>query len=197
MQMAHDPRQQAAKNFDEALSMKRRFPENPFRGKWDAFHFFDPDLLFESQFVEKLRLLLSCEPGTSVRLCNIDIAGAGGTFEESSIFLDIEMSGQAYMDHLRRGGPGSGWVYRMERYGYASDGGHWCIYCERANEIAAIAVRWNGSTDRFTAPLRQFDALPIQRAIDKPSSYGLSARGLPEAWRDKMLQAFGSEHEAT
>jgi hypothetical protein len=187
-----DPHEGAAKQLDDALAMDRGFPENPFRGKWDAFYFFDPDLLFESQFVDKLKLLLSCENGSCVCMRNLDVECPGGTPEESSMFFDIAMNGNAYMDRLRGGGPASGWLYRMDRYGYASDAGHWSIYCERANEIAAIAVRWDGPPGRFAEPLRQFDALPIGEAIQRPSSYGLSPDGLPEAWRAKMLQTFGS-----
>ncbi len=180
----------AAKNLDQALAMARTFPENPFCEKWDAFYFFDPDLLFESQFAETLGLLLSCEDGRSVCLRNIDLASAGSTAEEASIFLEVNTTGKAYMDQLRGGGPGRGWLYRPERYAYASDVGDWCIYCERANEIAVIAVRWRGVSDRFAVPLRHLNALPIQEAIEKPSSYGLSPRGLLEEWRKKMLLAF-------
>jgi hypothetical protein len=107
--------------------MDGTFPKNPFRGKWDAFFLFDPDLLFESQFVEKLSSLLSSEGGTSVCVRNLDVACAGGTREQASMFFDIETSGRAYMDRLHGDGPGSGWLYRMERYGYASDVGCWCI----------------------------------------------------------------------
>jgi hypothetical protein len=190
--MIHDPHQQAVTNLETALAVDRRFPENAFRGTWDAFFFFDPDALFERQFIEVAKTLLACENGACVCMRNLDVASAAGSAEQASIFVDNETTGAAYLEQLRGPGPGPGWLYRMDRYGCTSDRGNWCIYCERNNEIASIAVRWNGSLSRFARPLQQLDALPIEQAIEKPSSYGLSPRGLPEKWRKKILQEYAS-----
>ena len=78
----------------------------------------------------------------------------------------------------------------MDRYGLASDAGCWCIYCERNNEIAVIAVDRIGSSTEFRRAIEQLDSLPIKQAIEKPVSYGLSSRGLSVKWRNKLLQEY-------
>ena len=56
----------AEMNLDAALESERVFPQNVFKGSWDAFYFFDPDSLFEPQSVERFRALLACEHGALV-----------------------------------------------------------------------------------------------------------------------------------
>ena len=186
---------QASKNLDLALAPGRRFPSNPFLGQWDAFYFFEPHRLFLRSFPDTMRALLASENGSSVCMRNMDGApvvdppeGASDSPEGASLSLDGSTSGEAYWKYLRGSGPGFGWLSRMERYAYASDAGHWCIYCERNNEIAVIAIRENGA--RFASALEQLGALPIGRAIESSVSWGLSLGHLPEAWREELLRAY-------
>jgi hypothetical protein len=194
--MCEDPRRRAAKNLDAAVAPGRRFPENVFRGNWSAFFFFDPDLLFEPQFVESARTFLGTENGTCVCLSNLDAVGTQGGLE-TSIFLDAGTTGEAYVARLRGPSVASGWLYQMDRYGCTSDVGSWCIYCERNNEIAVIAVHENGAPNRVKSAIEQLNALPVEQAIQTPPSYGLSSRGLPVEWRNKLLQGYGETRRRT
>jgi hypothetical protein len=185
---------QAVKNLDAALETNRRFPVNVFQGRWDAFLFFDHDLLFEAKAVARYKALLACEDGALACVRNLDIARAEG-ISEDTIFLDKETLGETYWAQFRDPGPPSGWIYRMDRYGCTSDVGRWCIYCERNNEIAVIAVRGIDALGQFAPALETLQALPIKQAIEKPSSFGLSPRGLTEEWRNELLQEYALRQE--
>jgi hypothetical protein len=192
--MTENRMRQAVKNLDAALETNRRFPVNVFQGRWDAILFFDQDLLFEANSVFRFKALLACEDGALVCLRNLDIACDEGNSEDK-IFLDKEILGETYWAQLRSPEPGSGFLYRMDRYGCTSDVGRWCIYFERNNEIAVIAVRGIDALGQFAPALETLQALPIKQAIEKPSSYGLSPRGVPEEWRNELLQEYAFNRE--
>lgn len=178
----------ALKNLTDELDLDSTFPESPFRTQWGVYLFFDPDLIFEAGFVEKVKAILNCEGATCACLRNLDgLRSADGV---NTVYIDSETTGRTYFDELRGALPGSGLLYTMGRFGLASDGGRWCVYCERNNEVAVIAVRDVVGKDTSAVAMRQFDAVPLAQAIEKPSSHGLSSRGLPEAWRERMLQVF-------
>lgn len=185
------PMERAAKNLASTLATDRRFPANVFQGSWFTFFFFDPDLLFEPQFVERLRILLTTENGSAVCMRNLDIPTVEGRSGQGSLFLNRETTGETYLAKLQDTGPASGWLYRMDRYGCMSDVGKWCIYCERNNEIAVIAIRQGGVS--VSALEKHLHALPIERAIEKPASYGLSAGGLPLDWLNRLLKEYATK----
>lgn len=189
--MRDDPRKRAAQNLDAALQSDRRFPQNVFRGTWDVFAFFDPDVLFEPRFVERAQALLRCENGICVCLRNLGIQVSESAREHALIFFDSGTTGEAFMAQLRGPTVGSGWLYRMDRYACTSDIGRWCIYCERNNEIAVIATRGGGTSDGLRLAIEQFEALRINEAIEKPPTYGLSSKGLPAEWRERLLKEYG------
>jgi hypothetical protein len=188
----NDPRTRASKSLDAAIAIVRRFPENVFLGEWSAYLFFDPDLIFDRGFIEIAKALLLCEDGTCICLRNLEVA-LTGNLEQASLFLDNQSSGKAYMGRLSAPIEGSnlvGWVHLMDHYGCASDIGSWCIYCERSNEIAVIAVRKDDDLVQLSPALKQLQALPIREAIERPSSYGLSVRGMSANTRAKLIQEY-------
>jgi hypothetical protein len=188
--MKHDAAKQAVANLDAALVTRKQFPENIFLGKWDSFFFFDPDYIFEAPFVEVVKTLMESENGRCACLRNLDIMGSDGSLERSLLFLDRETTGEAYQAFLAGPAPGMGWLHMMFRYACASDAGSWCIYCERNNEIAVIAVRRMGNLSLFNSAISSLHALPIEQAIEKPPSYGLSSRSLSVEWRNRLLEEY-------
>ncbi len=193
--MYDDLRKKALSNLSTELRLDCRFPKNVFRNGWDQFFFFDPEWIFEPQFVGRVGILLGEEGGSCACLTNLEEARAKGDLEQASLFLDGSMGTETYMSLIRGSSIGSGWLYQMDRYGCTSDANRWCIYCERNNEIAVLAVRENGVHDIFRSVIVQLNALPIDKAIENPPSYGLSQRVLPLEWRNKLLQAYAkSEH---
>lgn len=190
----NDPRIRASKSVDAAIAIDRRFAENVFLGEWSAYLFFDPDLIFDRGFIEITKSLLLCEHCTCICLKNLEVA-LTGNLEQASLFLDNQTTGKAYMGRLSAPIEGSnlvGWVHLMDHYGCASDIGSWCIYCERSNEIAVIAIRNEDDLVQLRPALELLQALPIRQAIERPSSYGLSVRGMSANTRAKLIQEYGS-----
>jgi hypothetical protein len=189
----NDPRTRAAKNLDATIAIDRRLPDNVFLGEWSSYLFFDPDLIFDRVFVEITKAIMLCEHGTCICLKNLEVALTGNS-EQAFFFIDSQTSGKAYMGRLSAPIDGSnlvGWVHLMDHYGCASDIGSWCIYCERSNEIAVIAIRNEDGLVQFRPALELLQALPIRQAIERPSSYGLSVRGMSENTRAKLIQEYG------
>ncbi len=180
-------RLRAAKNLDRALDVSRRFPSNVFRGEWSAYLFFDLDLIFVPAFPETIQRLLAWEEATCICMRNLDPAGAESS---ADVFWDGTVNGEMYVNYLAGPASGTGWLYQMGRFALTSDVGGWCIYCERNNEIAVLAVRHIKSSVQFTSATQALNPVPIDQAIAKPPSYGLSPPGLPAKWRQTLLKEY-------
>lgn len=179
----------ALANIDDTIDSHRRFPENVFLGRWEEFLFFDPDWIFDKQFPGAIKTLLDSENALCACLKNLTPPSLGAPSEQASIFLDKQTNPETYFTFLSKP-VGIGWLYRMDNYGCTSDVGDWCMYCERNNEIAVIAVRKIHSDQRFRSITGFLNALPIQQAIAAPFSYGLSPRVLSPAWREGLLKEY-------
>jgi hypothetical protein len=179
--------QKARVNLRLAIDASRQFPKNVFSGKWDGFLFFDSDWIFDAQFVERSNVLLEIEGGNSVCMSNLDVAPST---ERSLFFIDKGITGQAYTSFLSEPNVEEGWIYGVDRFGCTSDVGQWCIYCERRNEIAVIAVRGNRAAEKYRPAIVQFKAQPIDQALAIPLSHGFSARALSAEWRGELLKQY-------
>ncbi|MGH8020743.1 MAG: hypothetical protein ACREIA_21145 [Opitutaceae bacterium] len=179
--------QKALANLSRALDARRWFPEAVFLGQWSSFLFFDSDWIFEGPFVEKAKALLQIEGGQCAGISNLDEAVGGGG---SSFFIDQKIAGQDYQSFLKGPRVGDGWIYGVDRFGCTSDVGQWCIYCERRNEIAVIAVRESRAVEKYRAAIAQFKAMPIDQAVALPLSYGFSERALSAEWRAELLKHY-------
>lgn len=184
--------QKALANLSRALDASRRFPENVFLGKWGGFLFFDSDWIFEGPFVERAKALLEIEGGQCASISNFD--EAAGT-DGSSFFIEQKTAGQDFQSFLQGPRIGEGWIYGVDRFGCTSDVGEWCIYCERRNEIAVIAVRESRAVEKCSAAIAQFKAMPIEQAIALPLSYGFSERALSADWRSEFLKQYAKPAE--
>ncbi|MBV8460903.1 MAG: hypothetical protein JO009_08445 [Candidatus Eremiobacteraeota bacterium] len=184
-------------NLDAALVPGFRFPLNVFRGQWGGYLFFDGDLIFDAQFVKAVRTLLEIENAECACLRildpSYDSVGHKWTSPED-FFLNKGISGDNYMSFLRPV-PGVGWLVAMfGRLGCTSDVGSWCIYWERNNEIAVIAVREARKLNQVKAVLEN-NAAPIKQALEEPPSWGLTSRGMPPEWRAKLQQEYANAEE--
>lgn len=112
--MTRNFKQRATRNLQAALAPNRRFPHNPFQGRWLRFYFFNPDLLFEPQFVMKAKALRNGENSVCVCMSDLDFAPLEDDAIQNEIFLDEAMSGEDYMATLRGTSAADGWLYRMD-----------------------------------------------------------------------------------
>lgn len=180
-------RQRAWANLNAAIDEHRRFPKNVFGGDWSVFFFFDSDWIFDAQFVQKARELLEIEDGKCVCITDLD---AHHGLEGSSFFIEKETIGSDFQSFLNDPSIENRWVSSVDRFGCTSDKSKWCIYCEKRNEIAVIAVRDNSAIEKYWAVVTQFKALPIDQAIVMPVSYGFSEQALSSEWRDEFLKQY-------
>jgi hypothetical protein len=124
-------------------SIKREvyFPDNVFTQTWDDYLFFESYIVFDGNFIEAKDLLLEEEGSSCIALVNLGNAPSDSDVEPRSMFLDRSTTFSEYFSMLKGDGSSSNWLYLMDRYVCASDKGSWCVYCEKQNDVAVIAVR--------------------------------------------------------
>jgi hypothetical protein len=178
-------------NLKNAIDSDRRFPQNVFLGNWQAFFFFDSDWLFGEEFVETAKALLRIEGGKQVTIFHLD-APLGG--ERSSFVIDAQTTNEAYLSFVGGGRPDAfdAWVYSFDQFACISDVGDWCIYFERRQEIAVLAVRQNCPVEEYGRAISVFHAVPIEQALSDPPSYGFTERALSAEWRKEFLSNYGT-----
>jgi hypothetical protein len=78
----------------------------------------------------------------------------------------------------------------MDRYGSASDRGGWGIYCEKGNDVAAIALRQPDGTGKYVECLKQLHAEPITVLLNAGSAADVPFGQLTEPWRRGLTQHY-------
>lgn len=179
---------EALGNLRDCILPDQRFPMNVFRDSWNSFYFFDSDSIFDAEFVKTMNSLLEVEAGVCACIVNLDEASLEN--RNSAFFINRDVTIEEYGSFLRSGKIGQGWIYGMDRFAGISNLGHWCMYCEKGNEIAVIALRDRGSLQKLTEIVTQLGGLPIGQAISVPPSYGLSPRALSSDWRQQLLTQY-------
>jgi hypothetical protein len=154
--MQSENREKAFTNAVSALRPGMRFPDNAFVGPWENFLFLESDALFSGNFIWGIKEFLRIERSTSACLVNLD--KREGVSERTAIYFDGQTTNDSYQEELRSGGVGNAWLYDMGRYVCASDGGTWCIYAEKASDIAVIALRDLAASPQFHFALTYFGA---------------------------------------
>ncbi len=187
-----DQKTNALAKLHESLNAEVQFPANVFRGLWDNFLFFDSDMIFDAEFIKEIASLSTGESSDCVCMCNVSEAQRIRSFMQASIFLYKETTNTQYLAMLRGSDAGVGWLYRMDRYALISESGNWCIYCERNNEIAVLAVRNRNAVENLDAVIKNVRATSIKH-VDKHSAiYGLSNRALSDKWRTTFIQEYAA-----
>ena len=176
-----------------SLAYDQRLPKRVFAGAWEGFLFCESDRLFDAAFVDAVIQFLGCENSRVACLLNLDKSDLRRLEESASaIFLDHSSTGARYMDALEEGGPARGWLYAVDRYVCCSDVGEWCIYCEKDNDIAIVALRDAGERKDFELPLKQLGARPIEELIEGGSTPLFPFNQLVPSWREGLLMNYGS-----
>ena len=174
-------------NLRAALDWDCRFPNNVFRGTWGSYLFFDSDWMFCAEFVPWVKSLLRAEGGTCACIYDIDAMQANDSLLPTSFAINSATSGAEYQSFLKGSRTETSWTSFVDRYACTSDRAIWCLYCERNNEIAVIALK----SDALRGLLSEVHAMPIADAIALPLSYGFSDRNLSVLWRTELLGAYG------
>lgn len=188
-----DARRRAFHNLSLALDTRSRLPGRVYHGAWNRFLFFESDRVFAPEFAGVIGELLKLEGGQVACLLNIDKATLVESKMRGAIFLDAITTNRSYEAALEGDGPANGWIYQMDNYGCMSDIGEWCIYCEKANDIALIALRETTiDENKFEIPLQHLCAKPIEQLISGGDSPLFPFDHLVPAWRKGLIDNYGS-----
>ena len=188
----NDARRAAFSNVVGAIELDRFLPENVFSGEWSDFLFFQSDRMFVSAFAEVVGELLSAENAEICCLLNLSETDPMEFEKASAFLLDGMVPGNDYEAHLRGSGPAVGWLYSMDRYGCASDVGDWCIYCEKENDIAVVALRKENGVSKFRSPLDKLRAQPIEALSNGELATLFPFSNLTAEWRIALTKRYRS-----
>lgn len=175
----------AQENLLASIDSEASLPGQVFKGPWETYRFFESDVIFTSDFPEIICDLLQIEGSTACCLLNFVESNFSELESSATYFLDEKTTGESYQKFLRGNGPAQGWLYGMDSYGVSSDIGEWCIYCEKANDIAVMGVR---NSDKYRSVVERLDAKPIQVLGSTSNRFPFSE--LTEEWRNGLLRNY-------
>ncbi|QET05837.1 hypothetical protein FOB72_28175 [Cupriavidus pauculus] len=181
----------AFENVKKSINFDALLPEFVFSGAWRRFLFCESDRIFGKHFIDAVTELMCLEDGTVSCIVNLDATPVLEFESVAAIYIDRVTTVDEYNEALRSGGPGNGWLYRVDRYVCVSDAGAWCIYCEKSNDVAVIALRDDAHYERFHGPLGQLWAKPIKELVEGGASALFPFDHLVPEWRKALLENYG------
>jgi hypothetical protein len=184
--------QKAYRNAIDVLLTGRRLPLNVFKGLWSNFFFFESDSIFEPAFVAVMNDLLDAEDAHVCCLVNLGVTTETENNTLPSRYLDRSTSPEYYMSLLRGNGSPDAWLYLVDRYVCISDKGGWCIYCEKENDIAVIAIRNENEVEKFAKALQKLQASSIKLAYRPREKAGFKFEKLTSSWLSTLVVQFSS-----
>lgn len=160
----------------------KSLPDFVFSGDWDCFLFGNPDMIFSDKFIEIAQKIFDVDQSNEICILNID---------ENEYFLIYPSTTiSQYMDEMgrRRKDNKSGWLYTVYSFSIASSSGKWCIYCEKDNEIAVVALRDMGSEfEKYITCFSKLPAFPLMELINEGSeALPPYSRMVPE-WKTGLI----------
>ena len=167
-------------------------PGQVFIGGGLDFGFFESDRIFAPSFADIINDFMSAEEATSCCLVNLSRTRTMTYNEAAVIFIEKQTTSIEYDAQLRSGGPAAGWLFSMDRYGCASDGGSWSIYCEKGNDVAVIALRDQSVAKRHSSLLRKLHAEAIDILIRQESAAPFPFSSLTPKWRNELDKQYGT-----
>lgn len=181
----------ALNNVVASCDFDRTFPEQVFRGQWSDFLFFQSDYVFAPEFFDFTHELLKMEAASVACLMNLDRTEAYEMERAALLFIDELADKRAYMDTLRGAGPADGWIFAMDRFVCTSDIGKWCVYCEKANDVAVVGLRDISTGPALDAALNRVRAKPIEVLLKEGASPQFPFDRLVPVWRQGLTENYG------
>jgi hypothetical protein len=176
-------------NLDAAIDRTARLPTNVFKPGWGSFYLFNSDWMFEGAFVEKVRTMLQQEGANCACIANVD-HDLGTTL--AAFAINDSTTTQDYQRRLAGAGPGDGWVYDIARFGCTSDIGSWCIYCERASELAIVGFRAEALQERHQFVLASLHASRVSSTGAKPGRFEFASHSISPEWQAEIMRNYKS-----
>jgi hypothetical protein len=167
-------------------------PERVLGPDWSTTRFFEADTVVAKDFVSAVHELLKIEQSASCCLVNLTRTPVLEYQMASSFLIERTTTEEKYSAKLCEGGPASGWIYRMDRYGCTSDKGEWCVYCERNNDVALISFRGPDAARKYRSPLKILRAEPIESLLRVPELQAVPFNSLTPEWRSGLKENYAS-----
>jgi hypothetical protein len=184
-------RRSAGANALSSIRKGARFPHNVFTHKWDGYLFFESYRMFDNDFIELKNIALAEEGSSYVALANLGNTPSGSEVEPSFQFLTKDTVYSEYLSILKGDGSALNWMFLMDRYVCTSDKTNWCIYCEKENDIAVLAVRHTLSTS-FIQKLRNLlNAESITAIRDSKAGRPFDFDTLVPSWQSALMAEYG------
>ena len=142
--------------------------------------------MFDNHFVDTIRQLLQAEQSPVMCMLELD---ADPNKSGSILYVERDDPDLDYLRFLRGNRIGEGWIDDVGRFGCISDSGGWCIYCERRNEMAVLAVKNSTMLELCGAAITEFHAMALPEAFALSLSSGFSHRVFP-AWKNQLLDQY-------
>lgn len=189
--MPKDKRFRAFGNSIASVDVNRNLPDDVFVGAWAKFLFCESDRIFSSEFISVIKKLVDIERAEVACLLNISRSG-GADFESSSVFfMDALVSESEYVEWLKGGVSGDGWIFSLDRYICTSDVGTWCVYCEKDNDVAVVGLRDGCDLDLKEMAFEGVLAMPIESVISGGANPMFPFDRLTASWRKALIENYG------
>ncbi len=191
----NEDRLDAFQNVCASINSTALLPEQVFKGNWNQFLFFETDMIFARSFPEVVTDIIRIEQAKCCCLLNYDLTPVIEYQAAAMMFLDESLGGEEYFSRLKMNGPsslGTEWLFRMDRYGCASNKGEWCIYCEKTNDVAVIGLRNSDGAAKFSKPLKKLYAHSIEAFLEMGSLAPVPFNVLVESWRHGLVQNYSN-----
>lgn len=186
---AEKAEQDALHNIVNAIAIDEALPNQVFKGQWNSFLFSQSDWIFTGDFVGVIKAFFDTEGSNGASLVNLSRTISFASEAVAHFNFSTTTEGQDFEHFLRGNGPAGGWLYAMERYACASDIGTWCIYCEKENDIAVVALRDADAIARLGGPLGLLAAVPLDIACGTEGVFPFTQ--LTIEWRGKLAKHYG------
>lgn len=189
------PSELAERNAAGSVVAQRRFPEQVFSGAWPVFRFFEADRIFDAGFVQLVGTALIAEKSSCACLVNLDEAALLDCEDQGALIIDSQLTPEEYWTRMTvfdsvKGLSRVGWALGMDRFACASDGGRWCVYCEKTEELAVVAFQHASAVEEFGVFLETVDAVPVTEVFRRPLVPHLGSPELSPEWRSRMLSNY-------
>jgi hypothetical protein len=183
-------RRAAFRNVIDSVSSTSALPQQMFMTAWYEYLFFESSCVFVDSFTDVVSALLRSEESTSCCLLNFGESHSLECELAASIYLEEATTRKEYSALLRRGGLANSWITRMDEYGCSSNKGEWCIYCEKANDIGVIALRYPESSAKFRLALETLRAASLDAIFMRGSATPYAFAQMIPKWRHDLLKNY-------
>lgn len=188
MKNTEDFERKAYENAISSVRLDARFPQNIFVGTWGTFLFFEESWIFEPQSIEIMHDILDAEGSHSI--CLVNLGNVEVPDPLPARYVDRSTDADGYLSLLVGNGRWDAWLYLRDRYIFASDVGDWCIYCERQEDLAVLAIRRGHDVNKLSGAISKLYAKPLEASYRTSRVNEFRFEELLPAWRSALLKNY-------